>query len=65
MKSHLPQLLVTLGMQTSDIQRPADQHEWYNVLLDGRVVGRIQSDMADEMTKKMRILKALGKDNVC
>ncbi|XP_057292980.1 DNA-directed RNA polymerase I subunit RPA2-like isoform X4 [Hydractinia symbiolongicarpus] len=64
MKSHLPQLLVTLGMQTYDIQRPADQHEWYNVLLDGRVVGRIQSEMAGEMTKKMRILKALGKDNV-
>ena len=35
------------------------------VLLDGRVLGEVgQSDVAD-LALKLRILKALGKENVC
>ena len=60
----LAKLLVALGMQTTDLPRQVDFEEWYAVLLDGRVMGRIPNEMAEDLTKQLRLLKVLGKENV-
>ncbi len=35
------------------------------VLLDGRIVGEVESDLVKELAEKLRTLKALRQQNVC
>ncbi len=35
------------------------------VLLDGHIVGEVESDLVKELAEKLRTLKALGQQKVC
>ena len=61
---NLPKLLITLGLQVPDVLREVDHQDWYSVLLDGRVLGRVRGQMAEEFVNKLRLLKVTGRENV-
>ncbi|XP_002742157.1 DNA-directed RNA polymerase I subunit RPA2-like [Saccoglossus kowalevskii] len=55
--SHLSRLLCNLGMTPTDGPSPGEPSECYDVLLDGRVLGKVDKEMAGELGNKLRILK--------
>ena len=51
-------------MHLTDVVRQTDQRDWFTILLDGRVVGRVPDNLALDMVTKLRYLKAKGLQNV-
>lgn len=37
----------------------------YPVVLDGRVIGNVEQEMADDLVKRLRVMKAQGLEKVC
>ena len=61
--THLPRLLTSLGMNPLGGPRPSDSTH-LSVVLDGRLVGEIEADKAEELATKLRTLKTLGQEKV-
>uniref|UniRef100_X1YWB5 DNA-directed RNA polymerase subunit beta n=1 Tax=Capitella teleta TaxID=283909 RepID=X1YWB5_CAPTE len=59
LSSQLPQLLSSLGMLPMDAPLTAAS-EYYNVLLDGKVLGRIHQDSVSNVADRLRALKVTG-----
>ena len=62
--SHLLRLLCSLGMSLIDAPAPADVKSCYVVILDGRVIGRVNMDLAPSLANRLRMLKVLGLEEV-
>jgi DNA-directed RNA polymerase I subunit RPA2 len=60
--SRLPEILTTLGMVPVDSPTPPLEVKYYNVLLDGRLVGYLPEDTADELVNTLRMLKLDNKE---
>ncbi|KAK2570429.1 DNA-directed RNA polymerase I subunit RPA2 [Acropora cervicornis] len=58
--AHLPRLLCSLGMSLHDAPVPADMKSCYTVILDGRVIGRVDMDIAPSLVNRLRLMKVLG-----
>ncbi|KAL3199143.1 hypothetical protein MRX96_014108 [Rhipicephalus microplus] len=61
--SHLPSLLVGLGMAPLDGIRP-NVAESYVVVLDGRVLGYVEDSSVENMVTSLRTMKACGLEKV-
>lgn len=61
---HLPRLLCSLGMSLHDAPVPADMKSCYTVILDGRVIGRVDMDIAPSLVNRLRLMKVLGLEKV-
>ncbi|CAB4029781.1 DNA-directed RNA polymerase I subunit RPA2-like, partial [Paramuricea clavata] len=55
--AHLPRLLCSLGMTPWDCPTSASVTSCYPVLLDGRVLGYVEEQLADDLVKRLRIMK--------
>ena len=62
--AHLPRLLCSLGMTLNDAPPPAHMKSCYVVILDGRVLGRVDMDLAPSLVNRLRMLKILGQEKV-
>ena len=62
--AHLPRLLCSLGMMLNDTPAPADVKSCYVVVLDGRVIGKVEMDLAPSLVNRLRMLKVLGQEKV-
>ncbi|CAH3126705.1 unnamed protein product [Pocillopora meandrina] len=62
--SHLLRLLCSLGMSLIDAPAPADVKSCYVVILDGRVIGRVDMDLAPSLANRLRMLKVLGLEEI-
>lgn len=62
--AHLPRLLSSLGMTLNDAPALADMKSCYMVILDGRVLGRVDMDLAPALVNRLRMLKVLGQEKV-
>ena len=62
--AHLPKLLCSLGMNLYDAPAPANIKSCYMVILDGRVIGRVDMDLAPSLVNRLRMLKVLGQEKV-
>ena len=62
--AHLCRLLCSIGMTLKDAPAPADMKSCYTVVLDGRVLGRVDMDLAPVFVNRLRILKVLGQEKV-
>ena len=62
--AHLPRLLCSLGMTLNDAPAPANMKSCYAVILDGRVIGRVDMDLAPSLVNRLRMLKVLGQEKV-
>ena len=62
--AHLPRLLCSLGMSLYDAPAPAAIKSCYMVILDGRVIGRVDMDLAPSLVNRLRMLKVLGQEKV-
>ncbi|XP_068747280.1 DNA-directed RNA polymerase I subunit RPA2-like [Montipora capricornis] len=62
--AHLPRLLCSLGMTLYDAPSPANEKSCYMVILDGRVIGRVDVDIAPSLANRLRLLKVLGQEKV-
>ncbi|XP_022804610.1 DNA-directed RNA polymerase I subunit RPA2-like [Stylophora pistillata] len=62
--SHLPRLLCSLGMTLIDAPATADMKSCYMVVLDGRVIGRVDMDLAPSLANRLRMLKVLGQEEI-
>lgn len=62
--AHLSRLLCSLGMTLNDAPAPADMKSCYTVILDGRVLGRLDMDHAPALVNRLRMLKVLGQEKV-
>ena len=51
-------------MQSINLPSTFNDSDWYYVLLDGTVVGRLSGVMCEDFTKKLRYLKAKGGEDV-
>ena len=61
--THLPRLLISLAM--SPIGGPCLSDSTYlSVLLDGRLIGEVETNKAKELATKLRTLKTLGQEKV-
>eukprot|EP00795_Rhopilema_esculentum_P014271 gene14271-5300_t len=63
-KAHLKKLLISLGMVPTGMPFPAKHSSSYVVMLDGKVVGRVVKDEAQDFVDKLRYLKATEKEKV-
>jgi len=63
-KAHMTNLLVSLGMVPNGLPFPGSYSSSQLVILDGKIVGRVCDDDAEEFTNKLRYLKATGQQNV-
>ena len=61
---HLRRLLCSLGMVPGEAPPPNSIRNCYTVLLDGRVLGRVDRDLAQAFVNKLRMLKVTGQENV-
>ncbi len=61
---HLPKLLIEFGMVEYDAQPTRTASECYPVLLDGRMIGWLHEDDAQQAVDKLRTMKVLGRNNV-
>ena len=61
---HLPRLLVSLGMTSLGTPAPPHATPLLPVVLDGNIVGEVESGKVQELASKLRTLKALGQSNV-
>ena len=61
---HLKKTLISLGMVPNGMPFPGKYSESYIVVLDGKIVGRVHDDEAEEFIAKLRYRKATGKE-VC
>ena len=62
--SHLPKLLCSLGMTPTGAPLPPCAQSSIPVVLDGRLVGEVDAECAQELAVQLRTLKALGQDKV-
>ncbi|XP_074622886.1 DNA-directed RNA polymerase I subunit RPA2-like [Acropora palmata] len=62
--AHLPRLLCSLGMSLHDAPVPADMKSCYTVILDGRVIGRVDMDIGPSLVNRLRLMKVLGLEKV-
>lgn len=62
--AHLPRLLCSLGMSLHDAPVPADMKSCHTVILDGRVIGRVDMDIAPSLVNRLRLMKVLGLEKV-
>lgn len=62
--AHLSRLLCSLGMTLNDAPAPVDMKSCYTVILDGRVLGRLDMDHAPALVNRLRMLKVLGQEKV-
>ncbi|CAH3030121.1 unnamed protein product [Porites evermanni] len=62
--AHLPRLLCSMGMTLHEAPAPADIKSCYTVILDGRVIGRVDMDLAPSLVNRLRMLKVLGQEKV-
>ena len=51
-------------MSLIDAPAPADVKSCYVVILDGRVIGRVDMDLAPSLANRLRMLKVLGLEEV-
>ena len=63
-KAHFTNLLVSLGMVPNGLPFPGSYSSSHLVILDGKIIGRVCDDDAEEFTNKLRYLKATGQQNV-
>ena len=52
-------------MALNDAPAPADMKSCYTVILDGRVLGRVDMDLAPVLVNRLRMLKVFGQEKVC
>lgn len=62
--STLGPLLSSLGMVSLDFQPIQPYKEFYPVILDGKVMGRVHQDDAQPMAEQLRLLKVKGQGQV-
>ncbi|XP_031556701.1 DNA-directed RNA polymerase I subunit RPA2-like [Actinia tenebrosa] len=62
--AHLHRLLCTLGMIPHDAPLPGDPKDYYPVVMDGRVLGNVDRDLAPSLENKLRVMKVLGQERV-
>ena len=62
--AHLPRLLCSLGMTPWDCPTSESVTSSYAILLDGRVVGYVEEQLADDLVKRLRIMKVNGLEQV-
>ena len=62
--AQLPRLLCSLGMTPWDCPTSESVTSCYAVLLDGRVVGYVEEQLADDLVKRLRIMKVNGLEQV-
>ena len=62
--AHLPRLLCSMGMTLHEAPAPADIKSCYTVIFDGRVIGRVDMDLAPSLVNRLRMLKVLGQEKV-
>ena len=55
--AHIPRLLCSLGMTPWDCPTTASATSCYPVLLDGRVLGYVDERLAEDVVKRLRIMK--------
>ena len=53
-----------MGMTLHEAPAPADIKSCYTVILDGRVMGRVDMDLAPSLVNRLRMLKVLGQEKV-
>ena len=53
-----------MGMNLHEAPAPADIKSCYTVILDGRVIGRVDMDLAPSLVNRLRMLKVLGQEKV-
>ncbi|KAK3108488.1 hypothetical protein FSP39_008990 [Pinctada imbricata] len=58
--SHLPKLLYSLGVIPLDGQTTGSLKDYYPVLLDGRLLGYLHDDVAQDVEQKLRVMKVKG-----
>ena len=51
-------------MTLNDAPAPANMKSCYVVILDGRVLGRVDMDLAPSLVNRLRMLKVLGQEKV-
>jgi len=51
-------------MTLNNAPAPADMKSCYTVVLDGRVLGRVDMDLAPALVNRLRMLKVLGQEKV-
>lgn len=56
--AHLPRLLCSLGMTPWDCPTSGPVASCYTVTLDGRVIGNVEQEIAEDLVKRLRIMKA-------
>ena len=61
---HLKKILISFGMVPNGMPFPGKYSESYIVVLDGKIVGRVHDDEAEEFITKLRYRKATGKERV-
>ena len=63
-KNHLANLLMSLGMIPNGLPLPGSYSSSYLVLVDGKIVGRVNEDDAEEFIDKLRYLKVTAQEKV-
>ena len=53
-----------MGMTLHEAPAPTDIKSCYTVILDGRVIGRVDMDLAPSLVNRLRMLKVLGQEKV-
>ncbi|EDO33368.1 predicted protein [Nematostella vectensis] len=62
--AHMLRLLCTMGMIPVDAPVPGDYKNYYPVVMDGRVLGSVDRDLAPTLANRLRIMKVLGEERV-
>jgi hypothetical protein len=53
-----------MGMMPHDAPLPGDPKDYYPVVMDGRVLGSVERDLAPSLANRLRIMKVLGEERV-
>ncbi|XP_064598141.1 LOW QUALITY PROTEIN: DNA-directed RNA polymerase I subunit RPA2-like [Liolophura sinensis] len=62
--AHLPRVLVALGICPFDGPLPAPVKECYTVLLDGKVCGYVPDEHAQDLERRLRVMKVQGQEKI-
>ena len=61
---HLHRLLCSLGMTPYDTPPLAEITSCYTVVMDGKVLGRVDMDLAPSLVNRLRMCKVMGLEKV-
>lgn len=53
-----------MGMYAYNTQAPGNYKDYYPVILDGRVLGYVDDDLAPTLVDRLRVMKIFGKEKV-